>query len=83
MDDLELDTLALQWRDAFDVAAESLDELNRNRRALQLSWIELRSRSTELDRERDATELDLERLATATHTHLLRHIRRRTSCIRS
>src|SRR5690242_12655642 len=75
MDDLELDALAFHWRGALDVAADSLDELSRSGRALQLPSNELRSRVAELDRERDATELDLERLAAATHTHLHRHMR--------
>lgn len=77
MDDLDLDTLAFRWRGALDVAAESLDQLSRSRRALQLSSTELSSRVSELNRERDATELDLERLAVATHTHLRRHLRGR------
>jgi hypothetical protein len=75
MDDPELDTLAFRWRGALDIAAESLDELTRSRRALQLSSTELRSRVAELDRERDTTELDLVRLAAATHTRLHRHMR--------
>ena len=75
MDDGDLDTLALCWRGALDVAADSLDQLSRSRRALQLSPAELSSRVAELNRERDATELDLERLAVATHTHLRWHLR--------
>ena len=75
MDDLELDTLAFRWRGALDVAADSLDQLSRGRRALQLSPTELSSRVAELNRERDTTELDLQRLAAATHTHLQRHLR--------
>lgn len=80
MDDLELDALAVRWRAALDLAADSLDELTRSRRELQFAPTELRARAAELDRERDTTELDLEHLAAATHTHLCRHLRRRTSC---
>ena len=75
MDDLELDTLVLRWRGALDIAADSLHELSRNRRELQLTASELRSRALELDHERDTTEVDLERLAAATLTHLRRHLR--------
>jgi hypothetical protein len=75
MDDRELDTLALHWRGVLDLAADSLHELGRSRRELQLSASELHSRVLELDHERDTTEVDLERLAAATHTHLRRHLR--------
>ena len=74
MNDLELDALALRWRDALDTAADSLRELGRSRQVLHFSPAELQGRVSELERERGITDVDLDRLARATHTHLHRHM---------
>jgi HAD superfamily hydrolase (TIGR01509 family) len=75
MDELALDVLAFQWREALDSAGESLDDVVRSTQALHFSTAELRARRAQLEDEREVTDRELERLAGVTHAHLLRHMR--------
>jgi multidrug resistance efflux pump len=72
---LELDELATHWREALDAASDSLEQLSRSRRALQMTAPELHDRLIELEHERAETELDLEQLARTEHLDLRRHLR--------
>jgi len=75
VDELVLDTVAFQWREALDSAADSLDGLARSRLALRFPPAELQARALKLKHEREATERGLELLAATLHAHLQRHTR--------
>jgi cytosine/adenosine deaminase-related metal-dependent hydrolase len=74
VNDLQLDALALRWRGALDLAADTLVRVGRTPHALYFTSGELRARASQLDRERGVTERELEQLARATHTHLHRRL---------
>ena len=74
VNDLQLDALAVRWRGALDLAADTLVRVSRSPQALRFGPGELRARVAQLDRERGITECELEQLARATHTHLHRHL---------
>jgi len=74
MERLQLDNLAIHWREALDAASVSLDELSRSRAALQVPAPELHDRLIELEHERGEAELDLEQLARTEHIQLNRHL---------
>jgi len=78
MEAVELDALAIHWRDALDAAENSLAEVSRSRRAFRLSATELHDRLVGLRFERGAAELDLELLARTAHVELHHHVRGRT-----
>src|SRR5690242_16516470 len=71
--DVDLDLLAIHWREALDAAEDSLGAVGRSRPTLPPA--ELRDRLNGLKDERGRAELDLEQLARATHAHLHRHLR--------
>jgi HAD superfamily hydrolase (TIGR01509 family) len=75
VNDLTLDLLAFQWREALDSAAETLGDVGRSPQALHFSTGELRARISQLERERLVTDRELERLAGTVHVHLHRHMR--------
>jgi hypothetical protein len=74
MTELELDALAVRWRGAFDLAADTLAQVGRSPQALRFAPGELLARASQLDRERGVTARELEQLARATHTHLHRRL---------
>jgi beta-phosphoglucomutase-like phosphatase (HAD superfamily) len=71
---LQLDHLAIHWREALDAASDSLEELGRSRRALQVPVPELHDLLIDLEHERGEIELGLERLARSEHIELHRHL---------
>jgi beta-phosphoglucomutase-like phosphatase (HAD superfamily) len=71
--DVDLDLLAIHWREALDAAEDSLGAAGRSRPTLPPA--ELRDRLNGLKDERGRTELELEELARMTNTHLHRHLR--------